>query len=384
MRKGLIFSVVLAAVWCGCAGVAQQLPVSADFQDQQPSTRPVHEPLPVPAQAGVSVPQPSATQQPLVLSAQPSAQGADPSSADGLADPQLKQNPLTALREFQPEADEEYLLGRGDEITVDFAGRPDLQAKLIIGPDGRITLPLAGEIVLNGRTRSDAARRIEAALGTYYQNLTAQVTVTKYTANHVLVLGAVDKPGLVTFEGQPTLLEALTRAGMTPGPPPHNNAFIPERCAIYRGQDKVVWVELKKLIDSGNALAGMRLRRDDVIYVPSAAESFVSLLGEVGRPGAVPLTSSSTLASVLAQSGGLTAKAGSNPRIQVIDPTSGASRMIAFSDVLNPVKAREFTLKPGEIIYVPQSGFARATYILERLNPLVTAGTFVAIAGGVF
>jgi polysaccharide export outer membrane protein len=299
-------------------------------------------------------------------------------------EPQLKPNPLTQLREFQPESDEEYRLGRGDEITVDFAGRPDLQARLVVGPDGRITLPLAGEIVLNGRTRGEAAHAIETALSVYYTNLTAQVTVTKYTANHVLVLGAVDKPGLVTFEGQPTLLEALTRAGLAPGPQTRATAVIPERCAIYRGQDKVVWVELKKLIDSGNSLADLRLRRDDVVYVPSASESFVSVLGEVGRPGAVPLTSSSTLASVLAQSGGFTAKAGNKPHIQIVDPSSGVSRTVSFNDLLNPTKALEVTLKPGEILYVPQTGFARATYVLERLNPLITAGTFagIAVAGG--
>jgi polysaccharide export outer membrane protein len=370
MKKLLPITVVLLVAGSFAGLRAQELPSSANFQDPQPSTQPGQQPapstqdLPAPPQLPLQArPQPQSQQQP--------------------AEPQLHQNPLVALREFQPDADEEYRLGRGDEITVDFAGRPDLQAKLVIGPDGRITLPLAGEIVLNGRTRGEAARSIESSLATYYNNLTAQVTVTKYTANHVLVLGAVDKPGLVTFEGQPTLLEALTRAGMAPGPPPHTGAVIPERCAIYRGQDKVVWVELKKLIDSGNSMADLRLRRDDVVYVPSASESFVSVLGEVGKPGAVPLTSSSTLASILAQSGGFTVKAGNKPHIQIVDPSSGVSRTVSFNDLLNPAKALEITLKPGEIIYVPQTGFARATYILERLNPLVTAGTFAMIAGGV-
>ena len=49
---------------------------------------------------------------------------------------------------------------------------------------------------------------------TYYANLSAQVTVTKYTANRILVLGDVTTPGMVTFDGTPTLLEALTRSGL--------------------------------------------------------------------------------------------------------------------------------------------------------------------------
>ena len=42
--------------------------------------------------------------------------------------------------------------------------------------------------------------------------------MTKYTANKVLVLGAVEQPGVVTFDGTPTLLEALSRSGLETGP----------------------------------------------------------------------------------------------------------------------------------------------------------------------
>jgi polysaccharide export outer membrane protein len=182
-----------------------------------------------------------------------------PDASQGQQDPKLKPNPLEVLRNFEPAEDEEYRLGKGDEIAVDFAGRPELSAKLVIGPDGRITLPLAGDIVLAGLTRSQAAAAIEAALTPYYANLAAQVAVTKYTANKVLLLGAVEKPGVITFDGTPTLLEALTRGGMNTSK--DKPSQIPERCAIYRGHDQVVWVDLRALLNSGNALADLRLRR---------------------------------------------------------------------------------------------------------------------------
>jgi polysaccharide biosynthesis/export protein len=293
------------------------------------------------------------------------------------SDPQLKINPLETLRNFEPAADEEYRLGKGDEITVDFAGRQDLLAKLVVGPDGRITLPLAGDLMLAGQTRTEAAQIIDTALAAYYQNLEAQVTVTKYTANKVLVLGAVEKPGVMTFDGTPTLLEALSRGGLETGP--NKAAQIPERCAIYRGHDEVVWVDLKTLIDSGNPLADLRLRRDDVIYVPNGGERFVSVLGQVQHPGAVPLTGTSTLASVLANAGGFTEAAGNKPHIQIVDPATGTSRIISFNDLLNPAKALEIMPKPGEIIFVPQSGLFRATYVVERLSPLITAGALIGV-----
>ena len=299
---------------------------------------------------------------------------------DGIPSPTLKPNPLDAMRKFEPPADEEYRLGRGDEITVDFAGRPDMLARLVIGPDGRITLPLAGEIMLAGLTRSDAAKAVVAALSPYYANLAAQVTVTKYTANRVLVMGAVEHPGPILFDGVPTLLEAVTRGGL-PTVGPDKRPQIPDRCAIYRGSDQVLWVQLKQLIDSGNPLADLRLRRDDVVYVPDPSERFVSVLGAVDHPGAVPLTTNSTLASVLASAGGINDKAGNNPRVQIVDPATGTTRRVQFKDLLNPARSLEVTLKPGLIIYVPRSGFYNATYYLERLNPLASMGTVLAYGG---
>jgi polysaccharide biosynthesis/export protein len=291
--------------------------------------------------------------------------------------PQLKVNPLQALRDFEPAADEEYRLGKGDEITVDFAGRPEMTAKLVVGPDGRITLPLAGDLMMAGQTRTDAAKEIDNALSPYFNNLSAQVTVTKYTANRVLVLGAVEHPGEVTFDGTPKLLEALSRSGLETGP--NKASQIPERCAIYRGQDEVVWVDLKKLIDAGNSLADLRLRRDDVVYVPNGGERFVSVLGQVQHPGAVQLTGTSTLATVLADAGGFALPAGNKPHIQIVDPDSGTSQIISFKDLLDPGKDPEITLKSGDLIFVPQSKVYRATYIVERLSPVITAAALVGV-----
>lgn len=301
------------------------------------------------------------------------------------SEPALKLNPLETLRKFEPGPDEEYQLGKGDEITVDFAGRPEMQAKLIVGPDGRISFPLAGDIMLAGLTRPQAAKVIEASLADYYTNLAVQVTVTKYTANRILLLGAVDHPGMLTFDGTPTLLEVLARGGVEAGPnksgtTPDVNQ-IPERCAIYRGSDQVAWVELRAMMESGNALANLRLRRDDVVYVPSISERFISVLGEVQHPGAIPLAYNSTLASILAQAGGVTEHAGTNPHIQIVDPASGSSRVLTLKDLLDPMKSREMTLKPGEIVYIPKSGFYRASYVLERLSPLVTVATMAFYAG---
>src|ERR1035441_6163636 len=143
---------------------------------------------------------------------------------------------------------------------------------------------------------------------------------------------------MFAFDATPTLLALPARCGADAG---HNKSGstayvnqIPERCAVYRGTDQVVWVELRAMMESGNALADLRLRRDDVVYVPSTSERFISVLGEVQHPGAIPLAFNSTLASILAQTGGVTNQAGTNPHIQIVDPTAGTSRIFSLKDML--------------------------------------------------
>jgi polysaccharide export outer membrane protein len=300
--------------------------------------------------------------------------------------PELKENPLLALRAFEPSANEAYQLGRGDEISLDFNGRPELSGKKVVGPDGRITLPLAGSIELAGKTREEAAQVIATALTPFYSNITLTVGVDRYTSNRVLLLGAVEHPGVISFDQTPTLLEVITRGGvLTAGGSasgsgvvsPGHAPVVPARCAIYRGSDKVMWVDLKGLLDSGSPLADLRLRRDDVIYVPSPSESYVSVLGQVQHPGAMLLDSSTTLPKLLADAGGLTDLAGHSPDIQIIQPSTGTTRVISFKALLQPNKI-DLTLKSGDVVYIPESGFNRSTYVLQRLSPLVTMFTAAA------
>jgi polysaccharide export outer membrane protein len=293
--------------------------------------------------------------------------------------PDLHPNPMLALRAFEPAATEEYLLGRGDEISLDFGSRTELNGKRIVGPDGRITLPMAGSVQVADKSREEAAAAILAALAPYYTHLAVTVGVEKYTSNRVLVLGAVQHPGIITFDTPPTLLEVITRGGVLGGgsdslaklPP------IPERCAIYRGSDKVLWVDLKALLNSGNALADIRLRRDDVVYVPSLQDRTVSILGHVNHPGSVQLDSTSTLAKLIAESGGISEDAGSNPKIRIISPKTGTTRIIAFKSILQPGPV-DLTLNPGDIIFVPQTGFDKFSYVLTKLSPLVSFFTAFA------
>lgn len=294
--------------------------------------------------------------------------------------PTLKPSPMAQLKSMEPAANEEYELGGGDDISLDFPGRPEISGKHTIGPDGRITLPSAGAINVAGLTREQAAKAIEQAMSKYYNNVTCIVGVDKYGSNRVLVTGYVEHPGIMYFDQTPTLLEAITRAGLMhpTGQGQQIDNPIPERVAIYRGSDEAIWVDVKSLLTQGSSMADMRLRRNDTIFVPNDQDRFVSVLGAVGHPGAIQLKHNSTLPSMIAEAGGITDAAGNNPQLMIIDPSTGTQRPIRYKELLTPTGALEVSLKPGEVVYVPRGGLAKTGYVLQQLSPLTTALTFGA------
>jgi polysaccharide export outer membrane protein len=315
---------------------------------------------------------------PIVLGQQATSEG------PGSGDPELKLSPLKALQRFEPQPTEEYSLGPGDQISLDFPGHPELNEKKVVGPDGRITLTLAGAISIGDKTRNEAATLVVDALSPYYKNLSVTISIDKYGSNRVVIIGSVQHPGVLYFDETPTLLDVIARAGLlAPSTTPASTASnagdgIPARCAIYRGNDQVVWVDLRQMLQSGSAMADLRLRRNDIVYVPAQQQVFVSVLGSVMHPGAVPLTPESTLASVLAQSGGLAEGAGGN--IEIIQPSLDKTVIVPFKRLLTLTGTDEVRLHAGDVIYIPKSGFYQFTYVIQRLSPIAQVGTLTAIA----
>jgi polysaccharide export outer membrane protein len=305
-----------------------------------------------------------------------SAQATGDSNQENLPDPKLKLSPLEVLRKFEPASDEEYTLGAGDEISILFPGRPDLASKDVIGPDGRVTLPLAGPVKLADLTREAAGEKVVEALSPYYTKLSATVQVDKYGSNHVTLLGDVKNPGMVMFEQTPTLLEVLSRGGIEARP----DGRMPEQCVIYRG-DQVYWVELQELLTSGSPLADLRLRRNDVIFVPALSTRNVTIMGQVQHPGPVALKHDSTLASVLGEAGGVSDAAGGNPEIQIVHRSKGdKTQYVRFNDLLKPNGGMEVSLYPGDIVFVPKSGLSKMGFVMQQLAPFVTMASFAALA----
>jgi polysaccharide export outer membrane protein len=305
----------------------------------------------------------------------PTIQEASNAAPDNSADPTLKLSSTEALRRFEPPANEEYTLGAGDEVSIEFPGRPELTTRGAIGPDGRITVPLAGPIVIANLTREAAAKTICAAFSPYYNSVSATVQIVKYGSNHVTLLGSVKSPGSITFDQTPTLLEVLSRGGVESRP----DGSLPDQCVIYRG-DQVFWVDLQELLSSGSPLADLRLRRNDLIFVPAAART-ITVLGQVRNSGQVALRHDSTLTSILGEAGGLSDGAGNNPEIEIVHRKQGGkTQYVRFSNLLKPTGGMDVSLHPGDVIYVPRSGLNKVGLVMQQLAPFLYMGSLATVA----
>ncbi len=291
--------------------------------------------------------------------------------------PGLQRHPLD-IGDSKPDPNEEYLIGAGDEILVSVAGRPELSGPHVVGPDGRITLPVVGSVVVGEKSRDDAAHSIDEAAGAYYSGkMSSTVQVTKYGSNHILLLGAIEHPGVITFDQPPSLLEAITRGGSLVNA--DRTTQMPKKCIVYRGDDQVMNVNLSDRFDSKRALNDIHLRRNDIIYVPENQESLISVLGEVTHPGPVRLTQKDTLVSLLAEAGGVTEKAG-NPLIEIVEPSTGKIQRIKFKELLTLQGGSDIALHDGDIIFVPRSGLAKTGFFFQQISPIVSLGTLATIA----
>lgn len=108
----------------------------------------------------------------------------------------------------------EYKLGVGDKLRIEVYKDTQLSQNVEIRPDGKITLPLVGDIDANGRTPGQLRETLVTELKTYMTNPVVTVIVVDVKLPVAYVMGAVNHPGAVTLQdNQLTVLQALALAG---------------------------------------------------------------------------------------------------------------------------------------------------------------------------
>ena len=164
----------------------------------------------------------------------------------------------------------EYLIGVDDIVQVTVWRNPELGITVPVRPDGRISVPLVGDVVAGGLTPAAVAADIQDRLATYVRDPQVAVILTDLRSHEYLsrvrVTGAVRQPISIPYRQGMTVLDAVLAAGGV------NEFAAADRAALYRrGQNESTTtyaVRLDRILDRGDLATNHRVAPGDVITIP--------------------------------------------------------------------------------------------------------------------
>jgi polysaccharide export outer membrane protein len=133
--------------------------------------------------------------------------------------PQTPAAPNSARPEKSPESSaaavdpNKYLIGPEDVLFVRVWREPDFTLPAAVRPDGKITMPLIGDVQAGEQTPMQLTKTITELLGKYINNPDVNVIVQEVRSKKYYIDGEVNKPGTYLLVTPTTILEALSNAG---------------------------------------------------------------------------------------------------------------------------------------------------------------------------
>jgi len=165
----------------------------------------------------------------------------------------------------------EYRISPLDQLRIDVFDEPELSVtELPVDPNGRIVLPLVGEIVAQGLTPAELAAEIAASLRSYLREPAVAVNVTTFTSRNVTVDGAVRLPGVYPAVGDLSLMDTIALGqGL-------NDYSEEDEVMVFRRQNGQRYVARFDLgpIRNGQAVDPAILPGDIVVVGESASRRF--------------------------------------------------------------------------------------------------------------
>jgi polysaccharide export outer membrane protein len=164
-----------------------------------------------------------------------------------------------------------YVIGPGDSLHVFVWRNDDLGATVAVRPDGKISIPLVSDMPAVGKTPSQLAKDIEAALGQYIRSPSVAVIVESFGIgaydNQVRVVGAgAVKPQAIPYRQGLTVLDVMIEVGLS-------EFAAGDRAKLVRrqnGEVKETPLHLNRLVNRGDLSQNLTLQPGDVVIIPQA------------------------------------------------------------------------------------------------------------------
>lgn len=241
---------------------------------------------------------------------------------------------------------QDYIIGEGDVLKITVYDHDDLTTTVRVSGDGVISFPLIGQIEVKGMTLSEISDKITNMLADgYIVNPQVNIFVQEFRSKKAFIMGEVSKPGLYVLPGNTTFLELLSEAGgLTKDA---GDKAIIKRKQLSETVEDIITVDLKGLIEKGDASLDIPIMDNDSIYVAKAGVFYVT--GEVKKPDAYKYEEGTTVIKAITMGGGFTDKAAKG-KVKIIRKVDGKE------EVIEKVKMDEPVL-PDDVIVVPESFF---------------------------
>jgi len=249
----------------------------------------------------------------------------------------------------------EYRIGAKDLLEISVFGLSELNTRVRVSENGKITLPLIGEVEVEGLTKSELEKKLVQLLEEkYLQNPQVTVFIVEYQSKKVFLIGAVGKPGPYELLGRQTLLKLIGQAGGL-------TAEAGDEIIIMRqlpdGANSSLKISVEDLLLKGDPSLDIPLQPDDVISIPVDKIVQVYVTGQVRSPGALNVKKSNipTLLRAIAQAGGFSDR-GSKRGVIIkrIDESGKEIKIqVDVGDIIKG-KRKDIQLKENDVVIVPE------------------------------
>ena len=176
------------------------------------------------------------------------------------------QSSIDAPLPEQPTAKTAVNLSPGDVVKLSFTGASDLNQSQKIRSDGKLSLPLIGEVTAAGKTVLDFQNELIRLYKPQLRNSDIVVTIESGIVQ-VVVSGAVARPAKLTFDRPTTVFQAIMEAG---GVNDYGTLRKVHLIRIVNGEQLTQVVDLRDAL-RGKTTSVLYVRDGDVIYVPQSA-----------------------------------------------------------------------------------------------------------------
>ena len=255
----------------------------------------------------------------------------------------------------------DYVVGPGDQFTVQLYGSQNKSLRLTVGRDGQVSFPELGPINVAGRSFSAVKADIEARVSRQMIGVRANLSMGDTRSIQVFVLGEAKYPGAYTVSGLATMTGALFASGGV------REIGSLRKIQLKRAGRIISDLDLYDLLMQGNSAHDVKLKSGDVIFIPSIGPT-VSIDGEVHRPAIYEIKGGVSAAAAVQMAGGLTTEAdAAKASLSRVD--ASRHRVVLDVDLSGPGAAGEW-LHNADVLHI------------TRLRPTLDSG--VTVEGQVY